>query len=71
MSCTAPRGFYWWEIDITYYGLKALSWTGFIWGLKPVPKSILEEAARADHAAHHRGRPARRASCIPITPTAR
>jgi stearoyl-CoA desaturase (delta-9 desaturase) len=48
-SCTR-QGFYWWEIDITYYGLKALSWTGFIWGLKPVPKTIMEEAARADHA---------------------
>jgi stearoyl-CoA desaturase (Delta-9 desaturase) len=49
-ACTR-NGFHWWEIDITYYGLKALSWTGLIWGLKPVPKSILEEAARADHAA--------------------
>jgi len=44
------NGFYWWEIDITYYGLKALSWTGLIWGLKAVPKSVMEEAARADHA---------------------
>ena len=43
------NGFYWWEIDITYYGLKALSWTRFIWGLKPVPKSIMEEAERAEH----------------------
>jgi len=43
------NGFYWWEIDITYYGLKALSWTGFIWGLKPVPKSIYEEAAQNAH----------------------
>ena len=49
-ACTR-QGFYWWEIDITYYGLKALSWTGFIWDLKPVPQSVLEEAARADHAA--------------------
>jgi len=49
-SCTR-NGFQWWEIDITYYGLKALSWTGLIWGLKPVPKSVLEEAARIDHAA--------------------
>ena len=48
-SCTR-QGFYWWEIDITYYGLKFLSWTGFIWGLKPVPQSILDEAARNDHA---------------------
>lgn len=50
MSCTR-QGFYWWEIDLTYYGLKALSSTGLIWGLKPVPQSILEEAAHADHAA--------------------
>ncbi|MEO6246043.1 MAG: acyl-CoA desaturase [Opitutaceae bacterium] len=45
------NGFYWWEIDPTYYGLKFLSWTRLIWGLKPVPKSIMEEAARADHLA--------------------
>ncbi len=50
MSCTR-QGFYWWEIDLTYYGLKALSYTGFIWDLKPVPQSILDEAARADHRA--------------------
>lgn len=44
------NGFYWWEIDPTYYGLKLLSLTGFIWGLKPVPKSIYEEAERNAHA---------------------
>ena len=43
------NGFYWWEIDPTYYGLKLLSFTGFIWGLKPVPKSIYEEAAQLAH----------------------
>ena len=50
MSSTR-NGFYWWEIDPTYYGLKLLSWTRFIWGLKPVPDSILEEGIRAEHAA--------------------
>ena len=45
------NGFYWWEIDPTYYGLKLLSYTGFIWGLKPVPQSVLDEGARAEHAA--------------------
>jgi len=39
------QGFYWWEIDITYYLLKALSFTGLIWGLKSVPASIYAEAA--------------------------
>ncbi len=46
MSATR-QGIYWWEIDITYYILKALSWTGLIWDLKPVPKSIYEEAEQA------------------------
>jgi stearoyl-CoA desaturase (delta-9 desaturase) len=49
-SCTR-NGFYWWEIDPTYYGLKLLSYTGLIWGLKPVPQSILDEGTHADHHA--------------------
>jgi stearoyl-CoA desaturase (delta-9 desaturase) len=35
------QGFYWWEIDITYYVLRLLSWTGLIWELKPVPARVL------------------------------
>ena len=31
------------EIDITYYGLKIMSWFGLIWDLKPVPQRIKEE----------------------------
>jgi stearoyl-CoA desaturase (delta-9 desaturase) len=47
------QGFYWWEIDLTYYGLKALSWTGLIWALKPVPKRVLEQgrSATADNSS--------------------
>ncbi|KAF0179253.1 MAG: stearoyl-CoA desaturase (delta-9 desaturase) [Limisphaerales bacterium] len=37
------QGFYWWEIDLTYYALKALSWTGLIWNLRPVPVEVLVE----------------------------
>ncbi len=43
----ARQGFYWWEIDVTYYGLKLLSWMGVIWGLRPVPKIIYDEARNA------------------------
>ena len=43
------NGFYWWEIDPTYYGLKFLAWTGFIWGLKPVPTSVMAEGTHQDH----------------------
>ena len=34
------QGFYWWEIDITYYGLKLLAWLGIIWDLKPIPAEV-------------------------------
>jgi stearoyl-CoA desaturase (delta-9 desaturase) len=36
------QGFYWWEVDFSYYGLKALSWMGLVQNLKPVPARILE-----------------------------
>jgi stearoyl-CoA desaturase (Delta-9 desaturase) len=35
-SCTR-QGFYWWEIDLTYYALKFLAAIGLIWDLRPVP----------------------------------
>ena len=40
------QGFYWWEIDITYYLLKMLSWLGIIWDLKPVPASARDFSPR-------------------------
>jgi len=44
----ARNGFYWWEIDLTYYLLTALSWTGLIWDLNAVPPSVLSEGKAAD-----------------------
>ena len=37
---SARQGFYWWEIDPTYYGLRLLAWTGLIRDLRPVPAAI-------------------------------
>ena len=34
------QGFYWWEIDLTWYGLKLLSWLGLVWDLKPIPAAV-------------------------------
>jgi stearoyl-CoA desaturase (delta-9 desaturase) len=44
---TARQGFYWWEIDCTFYGLKLLSGCGLIWGMRPVPKIVYDEARSA------------------------
>jgi len=42
---TATRqGFFWWEIDLTYYGLMLLSKLGLIWDLRGVPERV--KAAR-------------------------
>ena len=35
-SCTR-QGFYWWEIDLTYYALKFFAAIGLIWDLRAVP----------------------------------
>jgi len=43
-ASAARQGFFWWEIDVSYYLLKMLSWTGLIWDLRPVPASVYEEA---------------------------
>ena len=36
---SAKQGFFWWELDPTYYALRAMSWLGLVWDLKPVPAS--------------------------------
>lgn len=36
----ARQGFYWWEIDLTYYALRLLAALGLIWDLRPVPAAI-------------------------------
>jgi stearoyl-CoA desaturase (delta-9 desaturase) len=40
------QGFRWWEYDPTYYGLKALSWIGLVWGLKAPPTALLRNEQR-------------------------
>lgn len=37
------QGFYWWEIDISYYVLRMLSWVGLVWDLRAPPASVYEE----------------------------
>jgi stearoyl-CoA desaturase (delta-9 desaturase) len=39
---TARQGFYWWEYDLTWYGLVVLSWLGIVWDLRPVPTHVLQ-----------------------------
>ena len=48
---SARQGFYWWEVDLTYYVLKALSWVGLVWDLRDPPAEVLADGRRRDHVA--------------------
>ena len=40
------QGFRWWEIDPTYYLLRALSWLGLVWDLKTPPEQVVRNEQR-------------------------
>jgi stearoyl-CoA desaturase (delta-9 desaturase) len=41
---SSRQGFRWWEVDLTWYGLKLMSMLGLVRGLKPVPAWVLARA---------------------------
>jgi stearoyl-CoA desaturase (delta-9 desaturase) len=43
---SVQQGFMWWEIDPTFYILKALSWVGLVWELKAPPSAVLRNEHR-------------------------
>lgn len=40
------QGFRWWEVDPTFYVLKALSWCGVVWDMKSPPPAVLRNEQR-------------------------
>ena len=46
---SVKQGFYWWEIDFTYYGLKVLAALGVIWNLKKVPVEVRNQHTVKGH----------------------
>ena len=42
---STAQGFFWWEVDMTLYILKALEKVGLVWGLQYPPQAVLEGKA--------------------------
>ena len=42
---SARQGFYWWEIDPTYYVLRGLATLGVVWDLREPPARVYEKSA--------------------------
>jgi stearoyl-CoA desaturase (delta-9 desaturase) len=49
-QASARQGFYWWEVDVSFYILKALSWVGLVKDLKVPPERVLQAARVRDGA---------------------
>jgi len=44
---SSRQGFFWWEIDITYYVLRALASLGLIWGVREPPAQVVHGTREA------------------------
>jgi len=44
-QASARQGFYWWEIDISYYLIRLLGFAGIVWDIKPVPAATYHRTA--------------------------
>lgn len=48
------QGFYWWEIDVSHYVLKVLSWPGIVWDLQSPPARVYRQRfVSRDVPTHH------------------
>jgi stearoyl-CoA desaturase (delta-9 desaturase) len=41
------QGFYWWEVDVTYYLLRLMALVRLVWDIKEPPARVFEEVRRA------------------------
>ena len=49
---SANQGFYFWQVDITYYVLRVLEALGVVWDLRKPPQHVLDEGRSALPARH-------------------
>jgi stearoyl-CoA desaturase (Delta-9 desaturase) len=40
------QGFYWWEVDVSYYAIKLLERVGLVWDVREPPERVLAEGRR-------------------------
>lgn len=46
------QGWFWWEVDLSYYIVRALSWTGVVWDLRMPPESVKRQTIAATGLRH-------------------
>jgi stearoyl-CoA desaturase (delta-9 desaturase) len=61
---TACQGFFWWEIDMSYYLLRVMSLAGLVWDLRTPPRHIRDNERPAEVRPTIRERPATRPTAL-------
>ena len=62
------QGFFWWEIDMTYYILRAMSAVGLVWDLQMPPQKVLEGKLEVGRPVRN-VRPVTEAIAVPVALT--
>jgi stearoyl-CoA desaturase (Delta-9 desaturase) len=47
---SARQGFYWWEVDVSYYSIKLLERLGIVWNVREIPRHVLARGLRSASA---------------------
>ncbi len=48
----ANQGWFWWEVDVSYYVLSLLSWLGIVWDLRTPPEHIKARTIALESGSH-------------------
>jgi stearoyl-CoA desaturase (delta-9 desaturase) len=48
----ANQGWFWWEVDVSYYILSLLSWFGIVWDLRTPPEHIKARTIAVESGSH-------------------
>jgi stearoyl-CoA desaturase (delta-9 desaturase) len=72
-QASANQGFYWWEIDIAYYVIRALAAVGIVWDVRTPPQRVLDGGRTRDAAIAIEAEAQREveAKVATVTPTSR
>ena len=48
----ANQGWFWWEVDVSYYVLSLLSWFGIVWDLRTPPEHVKARTIAVESGSH-------------------
>ena len=54
-QASTRQGFVWWQVDVTYYVIKALELVGLVWDVREPPKEVVAGKRKLSHTQRAKG----------------